>query len=184
MWCCQSARVLCQLWYHDSEYPILSSLEKTKLRGEHVHTNLRQCLLSCDLPKTHQNRIPDSVSLVEKPCDTATNHLKVIYNKPKEEDIDEDTRKRKKRFAVCSKGHTFPDMDKSVNIIEWIEVLRSLGADVFIYHYEMHPNISKVLDYYSSRDLVDVTEVTIPGTDFNSPFVQFSILMGNYNKDR
>ena len=105
---------------------------------------------------------------MEEPCDTATNHLKVIYNKPKEEDVT-DEKEKKKRFAVCSKGHTFPDVDKSVKLVEWIEVLRSLGANVFIYHFNMHPNISKVLDYYSSRDLVDVTEVTIPGPDYNAP---------------
>ena len=153
------------------------------MRGKHAHTNLRQCLLSCNLPKTHQDKIPMAVSLAEMPCDTATNHLKVIYNAPKDEDISDGMRKRK-RFAVCSKGHTFPDVDKSVKLVEWIEILRSLGADVFIYHYEMHPNISKVLDYYSSRDLVDVTEVTIPGPDFNTPGVQFSVLMGDYNRDR
>ena len=120
---------------------------------------------------------------MEEPCDTATNHLKVVYNKPKEEDINGEGRNTK-RFAVCSKGHTFPDVDNSVKLVEWIEVLRSLGANVFIYHYNMHPNISKVLDYYSSRDLVDVTEVTIPGPDYNAPYVQFSILMGDFSRDR
>ena len=152
------------------------------MRGKHVYTNLRQCLLSCNLPKTHLGKIPISVSLVEKACDTATNHLKVIYNKPKDENVTDGGRTTK-RFVVCSKGHTFPDVDKSVKLVEWIEILRSLGADVFIYHYDMHPNITKVLDYYSSRDIVDVTEVTIPGPDYNSPFVQFSVLMGNYNTD-
>ena len=120
---------------------------------------------------------------MEEPCDTATNHLKVVYNKPKEEDINVEVRNTK-RFAVCSKGHTFPDVDNSVKLVEWIEVLRSLGANVFIYHYNMHPNISKVLDYYSSRDFVDVTEVTIPGSDYNAPYVQFSILMGDFSRDR
>ena len=120
---------------------------------------------------------------MEEPCDTATNHLKVVYNKAKDEDVTAE-KEKKKRFAVCSKGHTFPDVDKSVKLVEWIEVLRSLGANVFIYHFNMHPNISKVLDYYRSRDLVDVTEVTIPGSDYNAPYVQFSILMGDFSRDR
>ena len=87
------------------------------------------------------DKIPVAVSLVEEPCDTATNHLKIIYNKPEHEDV---TETKNKRFVVCSKGHTFPHVDKSIQIVEWIEILRSLGVDVFIYHYDVHPNISKV----------------------------------------
>ena len=167
-------------------------MEKTLVIGKNTHrvaktkvfrhTDQRQSLLSCSLPKSHKDKIPMSVSLVEKPCDTATNHLKVIYDKPK--DKNNTDKGKKKRFAVCSKGHTFPNVDKSVKLVEWIEVLRSLGANVFIYHFNMHPNISKVLDYYSSKDLVDVTEVTIPGPDYNAPYVQFNILLGDYDRDR
>ena len=119
---------------------MITRLEKTiDSRLDWVQTNLRHSLVSCVIPKSKYGRIPSAVSLVERPCDTPTNHLKVIYNKPKI-----GTKGEKKTFAVCSKGHTFPDVDKSVNLIEWIEVLKSLGADVFIYHYDIHPNIRSV----------------------------------------
>ena len=104
------------------------------------YTNLKQSLLACVLPKLDNEKIPIAVSLVENPCDTATNHLKIIYNKPKHVD---NVKKKKKRFIVCAKGHTFPHLDKSVKMIEYIEILRSLGVDVSMYHYDVHPNISK-----------------------------------------
>ena len=42
----------------------------------------------------------------------------------------------------------------------------------------------QVLNYYSNRGDVDVTEVTVPGPDFNTPILQFIYLMGNYPQDR
>ena len=81
-------------------------------RTTKVASTLKQALLSCILPKKYANKVPDAVSLVEAPCDTATNHLKVIYNKPE----NKNTEVKKKRIAVCSKGHTFPRNDKSIEI--------------------------------------------------------------------
>ena len=151
--------------------------------------------MTCPIPASHRDKSPVAVSLVEHGCDNATNHLRVIHNKL-EEGSD------KKLFAVCSKGHTFPDEDKSVEIVEWIEIIRSMGADIFMYHFDIHPNISKVnlnfdpkslkiiffipkvLDHYSNKDYVDVTHVTVPGPDFNIPILQFQYLMGNYPQDR
>ena len=127
----------CQLWFDDSEYPVISSMEKTVHRLNIFDTKLVVCLMSCPIPPSHRDKSPVAVSLVENVCDNATNHLRVVYNKL--EDGSE-----KKLFAVCSKGHTFPDEDKSVEIVEWIEIIRSMGADIFIYHFDIHPNISKV----------------------------------------
>ena len=76
------------------------------------------------------------MSVVEHKCDTATNNLRVIYNKPPGQ---------KKKFAVCVKGLDFPDDDLSIRIAEWIQLLHTLGADkIFFYNLEVHPNISKV----------------------------------------
>ena len=43
------------------------------------------------------------------------------------------------------KGMDFPTEDLSARMVEWIEVLRALGADkIFLYNYEVHPNVTKV----------------------------------------
>ena len=112
-------------------------MQKTVHRLNLFDTKLVVCLMTCPIPASHRNKSPVAVSLVEHGCDNATNHLRVIHNKL-EEGSD------KKLFAVCSKGHTFPDEDKSVEIVEWIEIIRSMGADIFMYHFDIHPNITKV----------------------------------------
>jgi hypothetical protein len=39
----------------------------------------------------------------------------------------------------------FPEDDLSVRLVEWIELLNTLGADkIFLYNLEVHPNVTKV----------------------------------------
>ena len=48
------------------------------------------------------------------------------------------------RFAVCIKGLYYPE-DDSLKIIEWLEYVFALGAEkVFMFEFQVHPNISKV----------------------------------------
>ena len=97
---------------------------------------LEAYLLSCDLPSSHLNHTPISVSLVEEQCETPTNFLNIIFDPPAGS---------KKEFAVCMKGMDLPTEDISARMVEWIEVLRALGADkIFLYNYEVHPNVTKV----------------------------------------
>ena len=94
-------------------------------------------MLVCKIPETHRDQIPDSVSIVQdNQCWEATNELKVNYNLPAGE---------KKSFAVCSKGLSIQD-DQSLETIEWLEVLKALGADqVLVYTMQdLHPKILKV----------------------------------------
>jgi hypothetical protein len=99
---------------------------------------------------------------VEKPCQEARNQLRIIFNKVPEKD--------KKNFAVCVKGLDFLHDDLSVRLVEWIELLNILGADkIFFYDLAIHPNISKVLNYYERRDMVETTPLTLPGGQPNIP---------------
>ena len=48
-------------------------------------------------------------------------------------------------IAVCSKGLSLRS-DSSLRLVEWVEVLRSLGADtILLYTYQIHTNVAKVL---------------------------------------
>ena len=114
--------------------------------------------MGCRLPKSHWNQVPLFVSIVENICDKATNNLRVIYNKLPEDETD------KKEFAVCVKGLDFPNDDLSVRLIEWIELLQILGADkIFFYNLEVHPNVTKVLNYYEDKNYIDLTPISLPG---------------------
>merc|ERR1711878_199897 len=91
----------------------------------------------------------------------------------------------KKKFAVCVKGLDFPEDDLSIRLTEWLEVLGSLGADkIFLYNLEVHPNITKVLDYYSAQGLVDVTPISLPGYQPNLPILQHMYLKSKLNNKR
>ena len=93
-------------------------------------------LITCPVPSSHTNMTPLAVSLVEEDCETPTNYLSIIYNLPAGE---------KGKFAVCVKGMDFPLDDLSVRMVEWLEVLKALGADkIFLYSLDIHPNVSKV----------------------------------------
>ena len=127
-------------------------------------------MLACQLPKTHWNQVPLSVSIVENVCDTATNNLRVIYNKLPE------GQKAKKEFAVCVKGLDFPTDDLSVRLIEWIELLHVLGADkIFLYNLEIHANVTKVLNYYQDKGYVDLTPISLPGIVIFNIFLEIKV---------
>ena len=84
---------------------------------------------------------------------------------------------------VCTKGHTFPEYDISLKFVEWIETLKTFGADASIYYFQMPANMIKVLNYYTSKGSLDVTHVTIPGMeDVNKPDVQYQYLMYHSNR--
>ena len=68
------------------------------------------------------------MSIVENKCDLATNNLQVIYNPLKDG-------QEKKKFAICVKALDFLDIDLSVRLVEWIELLTILGADKVIIFY-------------------------------------------------
>ena len=64
--------------------------------------------------------------------------MRVIYNPLRKGE-------HKEKFAVCGKGLDFPSEDISVNLVEWIEISRALGAaKIFLYQLDVHPNILKV----------------------------------------
>ena len=165
----------CQLWFNGTREPVISKVLEYKYIwyrkwGNYKPGIFQPYMLACQLPKTHWDKVPLSVSIVENVCDTATNNLRVIYNKLPE------GQKAKKEFAVCVKGLDFPTDDLSVRLIEWIELLHVLGADkIFLYNLEIHPNVTKVLNYYQDKGYVDLTPISLPG------IVIFSILQTKFH---
>ncbi|CRK94610.1 CLUMA_CG008110, isoform A [Clunio marinus] len=130
-------------------------------------------LLSCKNPVAH---IPTSVSLVEKPCEVPTNNLKIIFNEPENG--------LKKSFAVCGKDMIFKE-DKSLQLIEWIEILSILGVDkIFFYVVEIPPQMMKVLKYYESKGRVGIefiSDVTLPSNQNKSEIQRIQNLMVSLN---
>jgi len=171
----------CQIWFNSTKEPIFSKVLEYKYIWYKKWGNYKQgifqpYLMACQLPKSHWGEVPESVSIVEKPCDNATNNLRVIYNKHEG---------KKHKFAVCVKGLDFPDDDLSVRLVEWLELLHTLGAHkIFLYNLEVHPNVTKVLDHYVKQGIVDLTPISLPGYQPNLPGLQHLYLKSKLNNKR
>lgn len=148
----------CQLGYDKLEgFLIMKTSEYRLVWHKQWANNTRGSppyLIECLNPIAAQGFIPSSVSLVEKKCGKANNKLRIIHNLPES--------KKKKPFGVCVKQYDFED-DKTKLLIEWIEINSLLGADkIFMYVVKLHPNMMKVLEYYETRGIVEVTKLTYP----------------------
>ena len=103
-------------------------------------------MLTCDIPKNLEEFIPRAIAITtNESCKVKLdNALRVIYNKPQVQ----------KQFGVCVQDLRFGTIDMSVRLIEWLELLKILGADkVFLYYLSAHKNINKVIDYYIDQVL-------------------------------
>lgn len=178
-----SVRTYCQLWFDGRRQPVIVRTMEYKYIwykkwGNYQHGIFQPYLIACQVPKAHHGEVPASVSLVENVCDRATNNLRVVYDRPA-------AGAGKKGFAVCVKGLDFLYDDLSVRLVEWIELLRALGADkIFFYQLQVHPNISKVLRHYESRGAAHVTPLTLPGGQPNVPGFQHLYLTKKVNHKR
>lgn len=89
------------------------------------------------------------------------------------------------QFAVCVKGLDFLQQDLSTRLVEWIELLGLLGADkIFLYELEVHPNISKVLNYYQKTGKIVLTPITLPGEQPNIPGLRHMYLKSKITSKR
>lgn len=176
-------QLYCRMWYDSNE----SVLVKGELfwiwkKEWDVIDAFQPYLISC---KTPDDRIPMSVSLVENKCDYPTNNLKIYYEKMY----------KKWDFVVCVKGLNFPFEDKSTRLVEWLELVFLLGrkcccrvrtdcdfglftgaSKVHFYQFSVHPNIQKVLNYYTQKGTIEVTHLSLAGHFSNSPLIRNKFL--------
>lgn len=174
-------KIFCQLWFEGEREPRVVEVLEYKYIWYSKWGNYKQGIyqpyvIACKVPRSDWARGPPaSVSLVERRCETASNNLRVTYNKPE----------RKKPFAVCVKGLDFLHEDLSVRLIEWIELIGLLGADkIFFYELQVHPNVTKVLQYYQRLGRIHVTPLTLPGGQPNVPAFQHMYLTKKTNHKR
>lgn len=150
----------CLLWYKNTKVPV-------RAPGRMMHMWMDEWgnfyklhepyILSCPI-RTNEDAnktvsYPYYVSLIDDNCDQPVTILPIVQDRPK----------RRFGFAVCAKALFFPHKDISIRLVEWFEALFLLGAHkIFIYEHKVHPNISKVLKYYSERGTVTVTPFAFP----------------------
>jgi hypothetical protein len=108
-------------------------------------TTLVPYLIKC--PIEYKGEIPKFVSLTPKACSHATNRLKVIDNHPPDG--------VKKSFMITSKPLVFDNRNYVIRFIEWMEMMRILGADkIDILYKSVHPELMRVMKYYRDQDFL------------------------------
>ena len=62
---------------------------------------------------------------------------------------------------------------KRKTIHSWLKVLKALGAaKVFLYSLDVHPNVRRVVEHYTSRGEVELIPLSLPEHQPNLPGLQ------------
>ncbi|XP_022219201.2 uncharacterized protein LOC111071950 [Drosophila obscura] len=161
----------CQFWLQGRVQPLTVPVTEHKVMWPFGQAPRRYypTLMGCRLPEgRHRWQVPQMVSLVANACDRARNLLRVVYEESQsgngstaatptpsgeeEEPKEAEAEAPALRFAVCVKAMDFPYEDKSWRLIEWLELMRALGAHkVVFYDAQMHPNMTRVVRDYVAR---------------------------------
>ena len=98
--------------------------------------------------------LPILVSLTTEPCAQATNILEIINNQPNGV---------KKEFGVCSKQLLFEDRGFGIKFIEWVHLLRILGAHkIHLYKEKVHNDTENVVEYLHDKGYIDIKPFKAP----------------------
>ncbi|KAL5277428.1 hypothetical protein ACFFRR_002583 [Megaselia abdita] len=172
--------ITCQLWFKDVPNPVFSQVFEYRYLwrdywGYNDEKMQQPYIAGCAIPKKYWDKAPEAVSLVEHPCDTAINVLKVHNNRPADG--------VKKNFGVCVKQLDFLYNDMSVILVEWLEVLFSMGVEkVHLYNVTAHYNMVKVLRYYEEQGKVEFRPITLPGAQPNIPSLYHQYFFNNLGR--
>ena len=114
------------------------------LQKEDYHSQL----ITCPVPKAHGQDVPKAVSLQSRgDChhlETSVSNVLRVVQSPKPS-----LPRKKRSIGVCVQALRFGTYDVSVRLVEWLELVRLMGADkVHMYLYSATQNMYKVLRHY------------------------------------
>lgn len=143
----------CQFWSDNAKNPMSEKIGEFRVLWNEdwgISNHYTPILATCKLPP---NFDATHVSLSRSPCDE-TNNVKKINRQTREVE--------KKDFLVCVKDLEY-DEDKSMALIEWLEILKIFGAQkVVVYVIKIHERMMKVLRLYENDGFVEVIEFNHP----------------------
>lgn len=149
-------KTFCQFWYKNHTQPLITEVYEYryiwyKAWGENKK-GATPYLISCLSPLPEA---PKFVSLVEHKCDKANNLLEVKNKRPK----------IREKFIVSVKKLNYKE-DISMQIIEWCEIIKILGANKVEFSVlNVHKNVLNILRFYESEGFAKVKLIIYP-SDF------------------
>ncbi|KAG5667358.1 hypothetical protein PVAND_015341 [Polypedilum vanderplanki] len=163
-------KTFCQMWFEDSNQPEIIEVYEYRMiwRPEYWDNNNEGAtpyLISCKIPHHRINQIPKFVSLTEDRCEFANNAMEVKNKRP--------TNGYKKHFIVSVKQLDFVK-DISMQLIEWLEILKILGVDkVEIFVVYAHKNVIRTLKFYNDEGFVNLKFIKFPRELPNNPYKNY-----------
>lgn len=143
----------CQFWSDSEKNPVSAEVIEFRILWKDywgTTNHYTPILATCKSPP---NFDAIHVSLTRSPCDEA-NNVQVINRQQREVE--------KKDFLVCVKDLEY-DEDKSMALIEWLEILKIFGAQkIVVYVIKIHDRMMKVLKFYENDGLVEIFEFHHP----------------------
>jgi hypothetical protein len=172
----ESDTIFCQFWFDGSTHPYVVKPSAIDLMWEWGYGDNDKVPYLITCPLNFVDTFPRSVSLTANPCDNAENNLMIIDEKP----IDD----VKKKFGVCGKQIDFEDRDFGIKFIEWLHMMRILGADKIYFHNRyVHQDFYGVLQYLEEQNYITMWPYLEPsGVDiqnrnsFQSYFLEMNTL--------
>jgi hypothetical protein len=145
----KSDEIYCQFWYEGKLKPGVQKATEffmiwNEFMGHWTSDSLLPYLIKCPIVQ----ETPKAVLLTSTPCANPKNLLKVIDNQPRDG--------TKKNFIVTVKALHFEDRNFVIRFIEWVEIMRILGADkIDVFYRAVHPDLMKILNHYQQQGFVD-----------------------------
>lgn len=170
-------KVSCQMWFQGADKAIVTKVSKYDIIWNQKYYLVKDgvymgFLITCPVPK-EMKTAPLAISLTNSDCERPSNNLRVQNNRPLEG--------FKKDFAVCVKGLDFPFDDDSISLVEFLEANSMFGVDkVIAYNLGVHPNVSKVLDYYIQQEKLEIHPYSMPANLPNEPYLRHMFIKNRH----
>ncbi|KAL7013970.1 hypothetical protein ACKWTF_015670 [Chironomus riparius] len=148
-------KTFCQFWYANVVEPVITEVYEYRyiwyLGWGENKKGATPYLISCLSPLPEA---PKYVSIVEHKCDQANNLLEVKNKRPK----------IKEKFIVSVKKLDYIQ-DISMQIIEWCEIIKILGANKVEFSVlNVHNNVLDVLRFYEAEGFANVKLIKYPSS--------------------
>nr|XP_046920666.1 uncharacterized protein LOC124500617 [Dermatophagoides farinae] len=171
----------CLLWFDDQKAPVIGNItEVYTIWPEYWDFGVKPTvygpqIITCQIPDSLKMIVPRAITLTSKPmssCDdvessSIENVVRVIHrNYTSDLIINDENRRQNQNFTigVCVHAFRYRTYDFSVRLVEWLEMIRLLGASkIYFYVYDATESVYRVLRHYAYEGLIEWRRLTFPG---------------------
>ena len=138
----------CLIWFDEIRSPVVVKATHYITLMENVKGFYQTQLITCPVPKELSTLVPQAISLQSTDnCKQMKNNVLRVIFEPKLSINQQSV--SKPSIGICVKAFRYGAYDISVRLIEWLEMVRILGAGkVYFYVFGAMDNLRKLLKHY------------------------------------